>query len=111
MINLNNILVKCSAVLLVTCMQTSGLLAMDSDSGSGSDKENEPKRRRLEQRQAEVIDLTGGTIEMTVCGKTRTFSSTKKAHDWFHTMVRHQRAARLVDKANQRTLRWNAEND
>lgn len=35
MINLNNILVKCSAALLAACIQTSGLLAMDSD-----DKEN-----------------------------------------------------------------------
>ena len=111
MINLNNILVKCSAVLLVTCMQTSGLLAMDSDSGSGSDKENQPKRRRLEQRQAEVIDLTRGTIVMTVGDKTMSFSDTGDAHRWFHAMAGYQKAQLLVDKANKRTLRKNAEKE
>ncbi len=48
---------------------------------------------------------------MTVCGKTKTFSNKDEAHAWFQGMVKHQRAARLVDKANQRTLKWNAEND
>ncbi len=103
MINLNNFLTKCSVALLLTCMQTSSLLAMDSDS-SGSDKENESRKRN----RTELIDLTGGTIEMTVAGVKKTFSNTDEAHAWFQGMVRHKRAERLVDKANQSALRKNA---
>ena len=100
MINLNNFLTKCSVALLLTCMQTSSLLAMDSDS-SGSDKENESRKRN----RTEVIDLTGGTIEMTVAGVKKTFSNADEAHTWFDTMVRHQKARLQVDKANRRTLK------
>ncbi len=110
MINLNNILVKSFAVLLVACIQTSCLLAMDSDSDSDSvsDKENGSKRRRLEARQPEVIDLTGSTIVMTVGDQTKFFSNKDEAHEWFLGMVGHQKAERLVRKTNKRTLRKNA---
>jgi hypothetical protein len=104
MINLNNFLTKCSVALLLTCIQTSSLLAMDSDS-SGSDKENQYRKRN----RTEVIDLTGGTIEMTVGDQTKSFSSSDEAHDWFRAMARYQKAARLIAKANRRTLKKNEE--
>ncbi len=107
MINLNNILVKSFAVLLVACIQTSCLLAMDSD--SVSDKENGSKRRRLEADQLEVIDLTGSTIVMTVGDQTKFFSSIDKAHEWFLAMVRLRKAECLVRKTNKRTLKKNEE--
>jgi len=95
MINLNNILVKCSAALLAACIQTSGLLAMDSD-----DKEN--------NSGSMGNCLNHGPIVMTVGEQTKAFFSMDKAHDWFHGMVRHQKAERLVEKANQSTVRKNA---
>ncbi|MCX7351996.1 MAG: hypothetical protein NTW22_01755 [Proteobacteria bacterium] len=104
MINLNNFLTKCSVALLLTCMQTSSLLAMDSDS-SGSDKENESRKRN----RTEVIDLTGGTIEMTVGDQTKSFYSSDEAHDWFRAMAGYQKAARLIAEANRRTLKKNEE--
>ncbi len=56
MINLNNILVKCSAVLLVASVQTSGLLAMDSE-GSNSDEENSGARNYLAPQAAHITQL------------------------------------------------------
>ncbi len=104
MINLNNFLTKCSVALLLTCMQTSSLLAMDSDS-SGSDKENESRKRN----RTEVIDLTGGTIEMTVGDQTKSFYNSDDAHYWFRAMVGYQKAARLIAEANRRILKKNEE--
>ena len=104
MINLNNFLTKCSVALLLTCMQTSSLLAMDSDS-SGSDKENKSRKRN----RTEVIDLTGGTIEMTVGDQTKSFSSSDEAHDWFRAMAGYQKAARLIAEVNRRILKKNEE--
>jgi hypothetical protein len=104
MINLNNFLTKCSVALLLTCIQTSSLLAMDSDS-SGSDKENQSRKRN----RTEVIDLTGGTIEMTVGDQTKSFYSSDEAHDWFRAMAGYQKAARLIAEANRRILKKNEE--
>lgn len=119
MIKLNNILVKCSAVLLVACIQTSCLFAMDSDSGSGSgsgsDKENGSKRRRLEARQPEVIDLTGddederdGSIRVAVNGKTKNFFDSKEASNCFKYQVKLGKIGRVVAKANKKTEKSNA---
>jgi hypothetical protein len=115
MIKLNNILVKCSAVLLVACIQTSCLFAMDSGSGSDSDKENGSKRRRLEAHQPEVIDLTGddederdGSIRVTVNGKTKNFFDSKEASICFKEQVKLGKIGRIVAKANKKTEKSNA---
>ena len=100
MINLNNILAKCSAVLLVACIQTSGLLAMDLDG-----KENEPNHNYLAHQ------APNHPIVMTVGDQTKSFYSLHEAHEWFHAMAAYQKAARLVAKANRKTEKWNAENE
>ena len=103
MINLNNILVKCSAVLLVACIQTSGLLAMDLDG-----KENERNHNHLAPQAPQAANHP---IVMTVGDQTKSFYSLREAHEWFHAMATYQKAALLVARANRRTEKWNAENE
>ena len=100
MINLNNILVKCSAVLLVACIQTSGFSAMDVE-----DQENNPHHNHFPPQ------APNHPIVMTVGDQTKSFFSSDEAHAWFHAMAAYQKAARLVAKANRKTERRNAENE
>ena len=100
MINLNNILVKCSAVLLVACIQTSGLLAMDLDG-----KENERNHNYL------APQAPNHPIVMTVGDQTKSFSSSDEAHTWFRAMAGYLKAARLIAEDNRKTQKRNAENE
>ena len=103
MMNLNNILVKCSAVLLVACIQTSCLFAMNLEN-----QENHPHHNHL---APQAIQAANHPIVMTVGDQTKSFSSSDEAHAWFRAMAGYQKAARLIAEANRETQKRNAENE
>ena len=92
MMNLNNILVKCSAVLLVACIETGSLLAMDLEN-----QENRPHHNHLAPQATQAANHP---IVMTVGDQTKSFSSSDEAHAWFREMAGYQKAARLIAEAN-----------
>ncbi len=109
MINLNNFLAKCSIALLLTYMQTSSLLAMDSD----DKEENKPKHNHLASQ-------TRSPIKMEIRFKkkffrnnlfsntfSRTFSDQEEAHDWFNAMISVAGMKRDVEQFNGETSEKN----
>lgn len=89
-------------MLLVACIETGSLLAMDLEN-----KENHPHHNHLAPQAPQAPQATQAAnhpIVMTVGDQTKSFSSWDEAHAWFSAMARYQKAARLTEK-------WNAENE
>ena len=116
MINLNNILVKFSAVLLVACIQTSGLLAMDAPSDLSEDQGKKRKFSCLASPSAPIKNSIVMTIRFrkkifrnNLFSNTfsQAFSDQEEAHGWFNRMVSSAGMKLEVEQFNEETTKKN----